>query len=67
MAIAEANKGRPFVFMGDFNVDPSYPAAKCGDCMGQLVASGWQHALPSSGASYWTVAGGLGKKLDLPF
>jgi endonuclease/exonuclease/phosphatase family metal-dependent hydrolase len=60
-------KEQPFVIMGDFNVDPSYPPSKCGNRIGNLVAAGWQHAMPSSGVSYWPVAGGVGKRLDHAF
>jgi endonuclease/exonuclease/phosphatase family metal-dependent hydrolase len=65
--ITRSVREQPFVFMGDFNVDPSYSPNKCGDRIGKLVASGWQHAAPSSGVSYWPVAGGTGKRLDHAF
>jgi len=60
-------KDKPFVMLGDFNVDPSYPPSKCGDRIGNLVAAGWQHALPPAGVSYLPVRGGEGKRLDHAF
>lgn len=58
---------QPFIFLGDFNVDPSYPRSRCGDRISKLVAAGWQHAVPRDGVSYWPVAGGEGKQLDHAF
>lgn len=65
--MADGVKTHPFVFLGDFNVDPSYPPSKCGDRISKLVASGWQHALPLQGVSYYPIAGGQGKRLDHAF
>lgn len=52
--VAHSVINQPFVLMGDFNTDPRYSRAKCGDRIAGLVASGWQHAAPSNGCSYWT-------------
>jgi len=65
--IATENKDRPFVIMGDFNTDPEYQPAKCGDRISKLVDEGWQHAIPKSGASYWDIKNGNGKQLDHAF
>jgi endonuclease/exonuclease/phosphatase family metal-dependent hydrolase len=43
----------PFAILGDFNTDPGYPRARCGPRIAELLAVGWQHALPSVGASFW--------------
>src|SRR5262249_49934409 len=48
-------KDRPFVILGDFNTDPTYPPARCGDRIGALVAMGWQHA--PTGPTFWTLKG----------
>lgn len=53
--------------MGDFNTDPNDSEAKCGDRINKLVDEGWQHAMPTSGASYWVVKNGIGKRLDHAF
>ena len=67
LATAGAVKGRPFVILGDFNTDPSYMRAKCGDRIGILKATGWQHADPPEGqASYWTLRGDP-KRIDHAF
>ena len=50
-------KDRPFVMLGDFNTDPNYSKAKCGDCISKLLAEGWQHAAPTEGASFWSPRG----------
>jgi endonuclease/exonuclease/phosphatase family metal-dependent hydrolase len=50
-------KESPFVILGDLNTDPKYPKARCGNRIGMMVESGWQHAAPQSGASYWTPNG----------
>lgn len=44
----------PIVMIGDFNSDPNYSKSRCGDRFAQLVADGWQLALPEDGASYWS-------------
>lgn len=67
MMIAAENKDRPFVIMGDFNTDPEYQPAKCGDRISKLVDEGWQLAMPKSGASYWDIKNGNGKRLDHAF
>jgi endonuclease/exonuclease/phosphatase family metal-dependent hydrolase len=54
---ARAVSERPFVILGDLNTDPRYPRARCGDRIGMLVESGWRHAAPDSGGSYWTPNG----------
>jgi endonuclease/exonuclease/phosphatase family metal-dependent hydrolase len=54
---AEHIKDRPFVILGDFNTDPRYPKSRCGDRIAMLVDQGWQHAIPLSGASFWTLKG----------
>ncbi len=46
---------RPFVILGDFNTDPSYPPARCGDRFDILAAMGWRHA--PSGPTFWTPRG----------
>jgi endonuclease/exonuclease/phosphatase family metal-dependent hydrolase len=58
---------RPFVMIGDFNTDPSYPSSRCGDRIGKLVASGWQLAAPMEGASYWTMKENLPRRIDHAF
>lgn len=67
MTIAVENKDRPFVIMGDFNTDPEYQPSQCGDRISQLVHEGWKHAMPQSGASYWDIKTGNGKRLDHAF
>lgn len=57
----------PLVIIGDFNTDPDYSHARCGDRIYQLVNEGWQHAMPKSGASYWAITNGSGKRLDHAF
>lgn len=57
---------RRAVLLGDFNSDPSYPAKNCGDRFQQLAGAGWHHALPETGASYWTPQGAA-KRLDHAF
>ena len=66
LTTASMINGRPFVIMGDFNTDPCYPNAKCGDRIGQLENAGWQHPNPP-GSSYWTLAGRIGKRIDHAF
>ncbi|KKH50170.1 endonuclease/exonuclease/phosphatase family protein [Methanosarcina sp. 1.H.A.2.2] len=65
--IAEENVDLPFVIMGDFNTDPVDSKAKCGDRINQLRDNGWQHSMPSSGASYWAIRNGSGRRLDHAF
>ena len=48
---------QPFVLMGDFNTDPAYPRARCGDRIRAMQDAGWQHACPAGGASFWTTTG----------
>ncbi|KKG14874.1 hypothetical protein EO98_03805 [Methanosarcina sp. 2.H.T.1A.6] len=67
MTIAAEHRDRPFVIIGDFNTDPEYQPSKCGDRISQLVDEGWQHAMPKSGASYWDIKTGNGKRLDHAF
>jgi len=50
-------RGTPLMILGDFNTDPGYLKAKCGDRIEMLVAKGWQHALPPTGGSYWSPSG----------
>ena len=57
LTTACALRDRPFAILGDFNTDPCYPPAKCGDRIATLVAMGWQHATPPEGASYRTPTG----------
>ena len=57
---------RPMAIAGDFNTDVSYPRARCGDRPARLVASGWQHAAPPAGASYYTLRN-EGKRIDHAF
>jgi len=45
------------VFIGDFNTDSRYPKSRCGDYIDKMTNAGWQHAKPSSGASYWSLRG----------
>jgi endonuclease/exonuclease/phosphatase family metal-dependent hydrolase len=66
-AIAATVVGRPFVLVGDLNVDPSYSASKCGNRLRNLTSLGWKHALPSEGVSYWPLVGNMGRKLDHAF
>jgi endonuclease/exonuclease/phosphatase family metal-dependent hydrolase len=54
---AQSVRNRPFAILGDLNTDPKYTKARCGDRIGMLVESGWQHAAPESGGSYWTPNG----------
>jgi len=65
--IAATFAGRPFVLIGDLNVDPSYPTSKCGNRLRNLTSLGWQHALPPEGVSYWPLVGNVGRKLDHAF
>jgi hypothetical protein len=66
METAASAVRRPFVMIGDFNVDPQYPSAKCGDRIHKLKADDWQHAAIKGEASYWT-PGGHGVQLDHAF
>ena len=54
-ADADEVKDRPFVILGDFNTDPSYPQTRCGDRLEKLVDKRWQHA-PSE-ATFWNLNG----------
>jgi endonuclease/exonuclease/phosphatase family metal-dependent hydrolase len=47
----------PFILIGDFNTAPHYQRSKCGDRLAELVNSGWQHAAPNNGGSYWSPQG----------
>lgn len=47
-------KDRPFVLIGDFNMDPRYSRTRHGDCTGRMIDYGWQLAIPKEGASFWT-------------
>jgi hypothetical protein len=55
-SVADTLIDRPAVILGDFNVDPDYPKAQCGDRLRARVDSGWTLALPSTGASFWRLA-----------
>jgi endonuclease/exonuclease/phosphatase family metal-dependent hydrolase len=57
---------RPFVMIGDFNTDATYPRSQCGDRIGRLVGSGWQLASPPDGSSFWTL-GGHAVRIDHAF
>jgi endonuclease/exonuclease/phosphatase family metal-dependent hydrolase len=59
-------KDKPFVIMGDFNADPDprKSPAYFSKCLEQLVKDKWQDASPKEGGSYWTIRGGMEKKLD---
>lgn len=57
LKIANEVRDRPFILLGDFNTDPNYSKAKCGDRIESLVQMGWQHAKPLVGSSYWTPRG----------
>ena len=59
-------KNRPFMLLGDFNTDPKYSKARCGDQIARLVGGGWQNASPAAGFSYWTLKG-LGVRIDHAF
>ncbi len=63
---ARGMRDYPSIILGDFNTDPSYPPAKCGNRINQMVIEGWQHA-QAVGSSYWTVNGNIGKQLDHAF
>jgi len=63
---ADSVVDRPFIIAGDFNTDAGYPVARCGDRLQRLVDSGWRHAVPAEGSSYWTL-NGLGKRIDHAF
>jgi endonuclease/exonuclease/phosphatase family metal-dependent hydrolase len=65
--IAAENRDRPFVLMGDLNTDPDDSKAKCGDRINQLMDNGWQHVMPKSGASYWSIKNGSRRRLDHAF
>ena len=52
--------GIPTVMIGDFNTDPDYPRARCGDRIAALQEVGWVHTGPAEGASYWTLRGERG-------
>ena len=66
---AQENSERPFVLIGDFNIDPRYPPAKCEKRFDMLKKEGWQHAdaVPLSDVSYFPPAGGPGTRLDHAF
>lgn len=49
---ADSLRTGPGVIVGDFNTDPSYSPARCGDRIARLVESGWTHVRPAAGASY---------------
>lgn len=66
LARARDLRERPSVILGDFNTDPNYSHERCGDCIGQMVTEGWQHAKPQ-GSSYWTINGEIGRQLDHAF
>jgi endonuclease/exonuclease/phosphatase family metal-dependent hydrolase len=57
LSIASSVKDCPFILIGDFNTDPIYPKARCGDRIGRLIDDGWQHVSSGTEASYWTPKG----------
>ena len=65
-AFAREGRGTPTVMIGDFNTDPDYPRARCGDRFAALQEAGWIHAAPAAGASYWT-SRGKGVRIDHAF
>jgi len=67
LKVAEESTDLPFVIMGDFNTDPDDSQAKCGNRIKQLKDNGWQHSMPSSGASYWAIINDSGRRLDHAF
>ncbi|NLX49079.1 MAG: endonuclease/exonuclease/phosphatase family protein [Methanospirillum sp.] len=65
-SVARAMLLHPSVILGDFNTDPTYSPARCGDRFRRMEAEGWHHAKPP-GSSYWTPGGGRGRQLDHAF
>jgi endonuclease/exonuclease/phosphatase family metal-dependent hydrolase len=63
---AANNKDKPFVIMGDFNADPDprKSPAYFSKCLEELMKDKWQGASPKEGGSYWTIRGGMEKRLD---
>jgi endonuclease/exonuclease/phosphatase family metal-dependent hydrolase len=66
LSAGRAMSARASVIVGDLNTDPSYPRARCGDRIAQLVAAGFTAASPAEGASYWTPRG-HGVRIDHAF
>jgi endonuclease/exonuclease/phosphatase family metal-dependent hydrolase len=64
--MAEQLISRASVILGDFNTDPNYSAARCGNRISKLHAAGWQNGTPEAGASYWTPRG-HGVRIDHAF
>ncbi len=64
-SVAAGMQRTPSVIIGDFNTDPAYPRAKCGDRIPALVASGWTWA-EAIGWSY-TAPNGAARRLDHAF
>jgi endonuclease/exonuclease/phosphatase family metal-dependent hydrolase len=52
--------------IGDFNTDPNYSRARCGNRFASMESHGWIHAAPTEGASYWTLRG-KGVRIDHAF
>ena len=69
MATAKENCGRPFVIMGDFNIDREYSPVKCGKRFDQLADIGMHHvpAMPLDYVSYFPPSGGEGTRIDHAF
>lgn len=69
MATAKENCGRPFVIMGDFNIDRKYSPVKCGKRFDQLADIGMHHvaAIPLKDVSYFPPSSGEGTRIDHAF
>jgi endonuclease/exonuclease/phosphatase family metal-dependent hydrolase len=63
---AASLEDQPAILMGDFNTDPNYQPARCGDRIRELAQRGWRHAMPRDGCSYWTPRG-HGVRIDHAF
>jgi exonuclease III len=60
---ADRLRGSSAIIVGDFNTAPADPRAQCGDCLEELVQSGWQHPRPASGYS-WRGLTGAERQID---
>ena len=64
---AETLRASPAVIAGDLNTAPGDDAKTCGDCLGELSQSGWQHVRPDSGFSWKSAQHGTQRQLDHVF
>lgn len=67
LSIARSLSERRAVIAGDFNTGPDDSEEHCGDCLKQLPALGWHHALPAEGFSWRHTRSGRERRIDHAF